>query len=240
MNNKPPKAFSSVPPPEPPPPQREEPTEDVMGELDDLASYYKDNQPKTAAEREEARTAYSNALEKFENHEIKHQYDEGRVPTFDSMTRAAEMVSKALIETGDAEAVAIGKLVSGSVNSIKRWSRKYVVAILKFRRSKLAHARMNDEERRASLEQSDADRRRIHNSLLESLSALTMMAEKGREYADYPEQIKEWSPTDEFPRGAADKPLIFSAAALRDRDLIRDWAIVADRVEEITKVLEAA
>lgn len=213
-----------------------EPTEDVLARLDNLAERYREHHPGTPEERAQARVILHTTLDKFENHEMKESYDEGRLPTFRSLERAASLISSALIDSGEAEATTLAKLLEGSTLHIKSWSRKYVASILRFRRASMARARMSDEEVRDSYIQADRDRRRIHDALLESLSAVTRLIEQAKDYIE-PIVVKKWRPGDRLPKGTADsEPVVFSSEAVANRDLIRDWAIVADRIEEINKI----
>src|SRR3989344_7976898 len=104
-------------------------------------------------------TLLHRALDRFENHEIKVMYDEGRVPTFESIARSTETAQVALERENDPEAAKIAKLLSGQSASIKRWCRQYVASLLRFRTSHIAFARMNDDERRDALERADQERR---------------------------------------------------------------------------------
>ena len=211
------------------------PTEDVLSDFSSTHDHYKDHAT-SPEEKIEAFKALHSSLEHFENQEMTHKYDEGRVPTFQSLEKAANEASAALLNEPDEEAQRMGKLLSERMNLIKKWSRRYVGSILRFRISKIAMMRMNDVEQREVFVAADADRRRIHDSLLEALTSLNALIEKGRDQADYPMPIV-WNPSDEIPSGTTwNASAIFSAQAITDRDLIRDWAIVADRVEEIRKL----
>jgi plasmid stabilization system protein ParE len=43
-----------------------------------------------------------------------------------------------------------------------------------------------------------------------------------------------WKPGANMPAGTAhEHPVMFAPEAIRDRDLIRDWAIIADGVEQL-------
>jgi len=210
-------------------------TEEVIG---DFAHIVEENRDSLAnpEERRHTFTLLHRTLDRFENHEIKVMYDEGRVPTFESIARSTETAQVALERENDPEAAKIAKLLSGQSASIKRWCRQYVASLLRFRTSHIAFARMNDDERRDALERADQERRRVHESLLQSLTTLDELLRKGTDYADYQTPLR-WQPPSPLPEGSAYRGLIiFGKEALADRDLIRDWAIVADRIEEIRKI----
>ena len=163
-------------------------------------------------------------------------YDEGRVPTFQSLELATDIARAALEKAGDPEADRIAKLLSERVRLVKQWSRRYVGSILRYRRSELARMRMNENEQRQEFFEADKDRRRIHDALLQTIGSMNELLKAGEEYAAYGRPA-EWVPGIPLPEGTAwEQAAIFSEKAIADRDLIRDWAIVADRVEEIKKL----
>ncbi|HVY54727.1 MAG TPA: hypothetical protein VHC46_03130, partial [Thermodesulfobacteriota bacterium] len=197
-----------------------EPTEQVVGEISDFIEEHKSGLH-SDEERKEAFTQLHKALDKFENHEMKRLYDEGRMPTFDSLHQAAAHAVEALAKVNDPDASRIARLLSGSIQSIKTWSRRYISALLRFRNSNLARLRMNTEEQRDAFTKADGDRRRIHDALLGSLASLNDLLKEADEYAEFSTPA-EWHPGDELPKNTArTADLIFSPKALADRDLIR-------------------
>ncbi len=214
------------------------PTEDVIGEIDDLVQHHRGNLH-DEADRQHAYEELHSALEKFDDNGVMRLYEEGRVPTFASLQAAAAKATEALrVVQDDSEAARIAKLLTGSVSSIKLWCRKYVAAILKFRNSKMAMLRMSGEEQREAFVQSDKQRRHIHDALLNSLATLLDLLREADDHVEFEQPIR-WKPGEELPEHTAEnRPVVFSAEALTDRDMIRDWAIVADQVEQIRKLLE--
>jgi hypothetical protein len=217
------------------PETRAAPTEEVVDEFAEIVENHRGNL-RDDNQRREAFTELHGVLDKFENHAVKLMYDEGRMPTFESIDRVAQSAARALAADNEPEAQRIAKLLQHHVTSVKRWCRQYVASLLRFRASKTAFLRMNDEERRDALGKADADRRRIHDALLGSLASLEDLLREGSEYTDIGQPIR-WNEKDQLQQGAANStPLMFSTKTLEDRDVIRDWAIVADRIEEIHKI----
>lgn len=177
-------------------------------------------------------------LERLEANDMLQKYEAGVVPTIESITKAAQEASAALLEDpDDAEAAKLAKLLEGSVSSIRSWSRRYVASLLKFHAAKSQFLRMSEMEQRDTLVDADKDRRRIHDALLNSLSVFNQQLFDAQGITTFA-SATEWVPGKDFPSGTADSaPMVFSKAAIADRNLIRDWAIAADLGEEIKKVL---
>ncbi|MDB5265468.1 MAG: hypothetical protein JWM39_181 [Parcubacteria group bacterium] len=177
-------------------------------------------------------------LDHLENAPMVGQYERGMIPTIDSLSEAARAASDPLeADPEDAEAVRIGKLIRGQAASIRTWCRRYVSSIIKFHTVKRQLLRMNDEERRNAFEHADGERRRVHESLLTSLRTFNSLLQEGKEYAEYKAAVV-WQPGSVLEEGTAThEAVIFSSKALDDRDLIKDWAIAADCVEEMKKII---
>lgn len=177
-------------------------------------------------------------LDQLEDAPMIGQYEKAMIPTIHSLTEASRIASAALeAQTDDEEAVRIGKLIRGQVGGIRTWSRRYVSTIIKFHTAKRRLVLMNDVERRNALEQADAERRRVHDSLLTCLRTFTALLKEGAEYAAYTAPLA-WSPGILLPEGtASEKAVIFSDSALTDRDLIKSWAIASDCVEEMRSII---
>src|SRR3989344_9515222 len=86
------------------------PTEEVMGDFAHIVEENRDSLTKPE-ERRHAFTLLHRTLDRFENHQIKVLYDEGRVPTFGSMERAMETARTALEREAEPEALSIAKLL---------------------------------------------------------------------------------------------------------------------------------
>jgi hypothetical protein len=177
-------------------------------------------------------------LDHLEEAPMVDQYERGMIPTIDSLTAAARSASDSLeVDPEDAEAVRIGKLLRGQAGSIRTWCRRYVGTIIKFHTMKRQLLRMNDEEQRDAFEAADRERRRVHESLLLSLRTFNTLLEEGKEYAEF-ESPLVWTKGSLLEAGSANSDaVIFSTQALADRDLVKSWAIAADCVEEMRKII---
>lgn len=179
-------------------------------------------------------------LERLSASPILEKYEAGMIPTLASLARAADEARAVLLEDADdEEAAKLARLLEGSVHSIKDWTRKYVASILRFHKTKSSYFRVQTKADEIHLmEEADKDRRRIHNALLSSLSAFNQQLEDAHGIDTFAPAI-EWVPGIDQPTGTADTmPLVFSKAAIADRDLIKNWAIAADLGEEIKKILK--
>jgi len=211
------------------------PTEEVLDEFEQEALSHKEDLT-TEDGRIKTFHALHEKLDRFENHEMKQLYDEGRLPTLESLEKAATLAQTSLSAKMEPEAERISKLLSGAVPAIRRWCRSYVASLVRFRRSRTAFLRMDAEEHREALRRADEDRRRIHNSLLESLAAFNQLIIEADDWTEFP-QPQQWSPGDQWPPDFSHERIAsFSKQALESRDLIRDWSIVADRIEQIHKL----
>src|SRR3989344_2344589 len=161
------------------------PTEDVLDEFEQEALSHKDELG-TEEGRVNTFHALHEKLDRFENHEMKHLYDEGRLPTLESLEKAATLAQASLSPETDPEAQRISKLMPGAVLAIRRLCRSYVASLVRFRRSRTAFLRMDAEEHREALRRADEDRRRIHNSLLESLAAFNQLIIEADDRAEFP------------------------------------------------------
>lgn len=177
-------------------------------------------------------------LDHLEEAPIVNQYERGMIPTIDSLSEAARAASDSLeANPEEIEAVRIGKLIRGQAASIRTWCRRYVSTIIKFHTMKRQMLRMDDQEKRDSFEQADAERRRVHEALLASLRTFNTLLEEGKDYAEYKSPLL-WQPGSLMEDGTAThEGVIFAPKALEDRDLIKSWAIAADCVEEMKKII---
>lgn len=191
-----------------------------------------------ADERESIAHTLHDKLEHLNAAEMLHMYEAGTVPTLDSMDRSAEIAISVLREDADdAEAVTHAKLIEGQVTQIRRWSRRYVETVVKFHTTRTAYMRMSDEEQRDMFVRADTERRRVHEALMASLTTFNNFLLKAQDLATFPSPI-EWKPGVSLSPGTSqEQTVVFSADAIRDRNLMRDWAIVADAVEQLRTVV---
>lgn len=164
-------------------------------------------------------------------------YEKGLLPTVTSMTEAARIASEALLaETEDGEAVRLGKLISGQVPSIRQWCRRYVSTIVKFHTAKQRSHGSSDAEKKYQLQLADEERRRVHNALLESLKNFSALLIQAEDFAIFRKPIM-WKPGVNLPEGITfAEPVVFDHVVMTDRDLVKNWAIALDCVEEMRKL----
>ena len=193
----------------------------------------------TSPEREVIAHTLHQKLEKLEKVEILHQYEQGVIPTIESLKRAADAAITILTEEADdTEALQHAKLIEGQTNNIRRWCRRYVESLILFHIRKSAFMRMNKTDQRDALEQADRDRRRIHDSLLASLTTFNILLTQTSDLVQFQMPI-EWKPGVELPEGTAhEHAVIFSPEAIQNRDLIREWSVIADSVEQLHMVVK--
>jgi hypothetical protein len=211
------------------------PTEDVLDAFGRAREEYSEP-PKDLTEKIDAYHALHNTLEYFENGEMIALYENGQVPTFESLQKAIDQTQEALQGVSDPEAQSISKLLIERITNMKTWARKYVTAVLRFKRAKERMIAEAGGDEREAFRRADEERRRIHDALLDALKTYNSLLQKATEFAEF-KQPAAWSQGMHLPENTAwNYAVIFSPNALADRDLIRDWAIVADRESEIKKL----
>jgi len=224
-------------PPASPPERRPTETEAVLADfrkscaLDEGHVY-------NAEERDAITHTLHDKLEQLNAAEMLHMYEAGTAPTLDSMNRAAEVAIDALREDPeDVEAVTHAKLIQGQAAQMHRWSRRYVETVVKFHTSRTAYARANDAELRDMLVRADTERRRVHEALMASLTTFNNFLLKAQDLVTFPAPIA-WKPGMSLAPGTSqEQAVVFSTDVIRDRQLMRDWAIVADAVEQLRIVV---
>ncbi len=181
-------------------------------------------------EREQFHSVLHKIAEQFRNQHLLQAYEQGTVPTFASMERAVEAVIEKLEEDKeDVEALKLSALLSQRVKEIRRWCSKYEQSLIIFHRQKKLvrfNEKMPDQFKRA-----DEDRRRTHDNLLQSIRSLDETLRAADEIEPLPYAIGRWEPGISVPAGYAhENPLVFSAhaASHEHRELIMDWALVAN------------
>lgn len=179
-------------------------------------------------------------LERLENPSIINQYENGTVPTLESLQEATTAAAQELeADPDDQEGVRMAKLLRGQVQSIRLWCRRYVGSVIAFHTLRRKHILLNSTDTKEDFFRADSERRRIHNALLDSLRTCTALIQQTAAHAGSATPIL-WEPTMTLPKGTASStPVAFSANTLEDRDLVKQWAIAADCVEEMKKVLGA-
>ncbi len=179
-------------------------------------------------------------LDNLEDANFINKYEEGTLPTIASINLSIEKAREALLTIpGDADAVRIEKLFQGQHGVIRNWCKRYVNTIITFHVKKNAWQLLNGTDQRDAFVQADEERRRVHNALLDSLTRLNGLFLDAAEYSDFVAP-PQWSKSTSLPPGSAlHSPLVFSPSVIADRDFIKGWAIAANSVEEIKRILES-
>ena len=159
-------------------------------------------------------------------------YSEGSIPTIETI---AEGIENALLQapqhTKDGpEAERITKMLSG----------RYVQSVITFNRqlSGAGQFRFSEEEKRNRLVDADKRRRRLHDSLLDTLRVTHKTLMDAVDLGILKENsFGVWAPgfdAQQLPGSFS----IFAPKAIDDRDLIRNWAIAADFAQTFAKLEE--
>jgi hypothetical protein len=169
-------------------------------------------------------------------------YEEGRVPTLQSMNRAVSEVLLHLEPFKDEpEIIAICKLLSQRVKEIRNWCLRYEQTVIVFHR-KLKKMRETGERDDAEMfKDADIERRRIHDNLMASIRSLDQSISSANEMEPLQHNIVRWQPGLSIPENFAnEQSFIFSerAATHDNRDLIRDWAIIANLEQKMEALRE--
>lgn len=194
--------------------------------------------PHTKEERISISHRLHENLDELNSAEMIHKYEDGTVPTYDSLSRAAETAIAALLaDQDDPEAARLAKLIEGQVQSIRTWCRRYVGTVIRFHRAKSTFFKMDGDEVRDALATSDAERRRVHDSLLSSLATFNELLSEAQAIEHFPKPLA-WRPGFDLPAGVAHThAAILAPEAIADRNLIKDWAIAADCIDQLKAVV---
>ena len=154
----------------------------------------------------------------------------------DAIAREIEMHKKEGVSEADLEEESkIEKILRGRSKAIGSGIRSYIRTILRFQQ--LARLRHGGRDVLKQFEETDHQRRRAHNALIESLTAFTKAIEEAKEIdllKDIP--VVEWQPGTQLPDGIENQIVVFSHRVLSDRNYIRDWAIVAELYERLKEI----
>ena len=189
-------------------------------------------------------------VENCECYPLFKQYIAGEVPTLERMfgnlkgplerARADLEAEKQAVGENDpivAEATKMLNLIGGREQQVRGAIQRYVHSVIRFNHLKKISAGGVRDITRQFVE-TDRARRQAHNSLIESLRVYTATAAKANEMGlfaendtDYP--FAKWTIGTDARNIPANKMAIFSESVLQNRDFIRDWAIVADFMEQL-------
>lgn len=133
------------------------------------------------------------------------------------------------------------KILSERPKEIKLATRRYVRTISKFFHVKKQQMRMSVDEFKDSFEKIDQERRNAHNGLIETLTIYTRTVNELKRYGALDGvEIEEWRPIDRFTdvSDTEGKVFVFAAEVLKNRDLVKDWAVSANMDEKLKQIEE--
>lgn len=181
--------------------------------------------------------------------EIQHlfeHYERHEVLTYDDIEKSLDIVLaslKAEIEAGDSdEEINRGfQILKERAKEIRLATRRYVQTIAKFHHIKRQQLRMEPEEFVAEFQKIDQIRRNAHDGLIDTLTTYTRTINELQRYGALDNiEIVEWRLADRFGDDSETegKAFVFSGDVLRNRDLVKDWAISAHMFEKLQQIEE--
>ncbi len=197
------------------------------------------------------------ALEGLHNN-VKHcecfplleQYVRGNIPTFERLFANLDLYLDELKEYTDSERAHTGeaseeakiaesfrKILAGRKIQIRDSVNRYVSSVIRFNQLKLLSAD-GARELKKQFENADHARRRAHNALIDSLAVYQtaikncQLEELGKDRFKH-FNFEEWTIGTDARKIGPEKTVVFSSTTLRNRDFIRDWAIVSDFIEQL-------
>ena len=188
------------------------------------------------------------AIEKSHSAPLFNDYEKGLVPTLEiiknSSVKAADSIASEILRSEKSgvspkdlvEEKSIEKLLRGREKSINAGVRSYIRSVLRFQTLKeRMHLERNMEKQ---FERADHERRRIHNALIESLQTFTKAIHDAQELDLLNKYtIIEWQPGLRLQH-QKDSIVVFSDRILKNRDWVRDWAVVAELYERLAEIEE--
>ena len=225
------------------------PTAELLATFDSLHTHVRSH-THNEQEREEAFGQLHSVAEQFENKAMLNAYEQGNIPSFESMNRAVDRIVEEVEKESngdfsDEEKVAIQR-IKGRVREIRSWCSRYVESLVTYhRKSKRMRETGGNEGAGARDEyvKADTDRRRIHENLLTSIRQLDESIKTIDDlFGSQIIRIQRWDPVNPTPTGyALENPLVFSGKAGTHsyRNLVRDWAIVANLEHKMNLIRQA-
>ena len=193
----------------------------------------------------ETLTKLHGEVERCECFPLLGQYAAGQIPTLERMfVPLKPIIEKARIEISAEVARGIPEndikdelkllaLLEGREQQVKESIRRYVSSVIRFHNLKRLSAG-GTRDMHKQFEDADHARRRAHNSLIESLSVYLAGANNAADQDLLKrDSFTTWhvgTDAREIPQG---KVVIFDSDVLKNRDFIRDYAVVADMAEQL-------
>jgi len=185
------------------------------------------------------RTVSGSLLEKYNNDELltMEMLKDGSTLAADALARGIEAEENAGTTDEDlVEEKRLEKLLRGRSQTIIAGIRSYINMVLRFQR--LNEQRFLGRDVLKQFEQTDHQRRRAHDALLESLQIYSNSVREAKNTGLLNEvPVVVWESEDSLKGDLPEeKVVIFSDAVLANRDYIKDWALVAEMSERLKKI----
>lgn len=173
--------------------------------------------------------------------QVFDEYEEGSVPTlermFGSLSERIEQADRALREEAERyseeeveEEVRVLSLLKGRERQVRTAVEMYVQSVIRFNTLKRLSYNGAREDKE-NFVRADQARRRLHNSLIESLRVYLKTAQEAERMGLFDDVRKEgsifalWDIGTDARSIASDRTLLFSEKALERREFVRDWAV---------------
>ena len=178
--------------------------------------------------------------------ELYEKYEKHQILTIEdielSVNTVMNALDKVLEEDGEDEYISERKaILSTRATEIERATRRYIRTISKFDTIKKQQFRMDVEEFKMAFQEADQVRRNAHNGLIEAVTVYTRSINELKEYGALDDiEVEEWRLGDMYMGDVIQegKVFVFSGEILRDRDLVRDWAVSANMCNTLHQLEE--
>ncbi|OGG52022.1 hypothetical protein A2704_00555 [Candidatus Kaiserbacteria bacterium RIFCSPHIGHO2_01_FULL_54_36b] len=190
-------------------------------------------------------------VESCECYPLFKKYASGEIPSLERMFGNMQPLLDELKRSVDAEAARVAQgepddilkeeksiygLLAGREQQVRGAIQRYVTSVIRFKnlqRISAGGARDVSEQ----FVEADHARRRAHETLIEALRVYTAQVKLALEngYADSYKHFnfEFWRPGTDARDASTKNSLVFAPEVLGNRDFIRDWAIVADFVNQL-------
>lgn len=219
-----------------------EQVEDVVVALNDALQHCKANPDDMSCDCDAlhsriCHTEVKLLFEHYEKHEVLTHSDIEQ-----SINLVLAKLEEELKDDPEDEEIASGhQLLKERAREIKSATNRYIRTISKFFHIRKQQFRMTPDEFKDEFQKIDQIRRTAHNGLIETLTIYTKTVNGLKRYGALDGlEIEEWRVTDRFsdPADTEGKVLVFSAEVLKNRDLVKDWAVSAFMNEKLLQLEE--
>ncbi len=206
-------------------------------------------QPGSPKPDEETLSVLHGDIEGCESYPLLQKYVSGELPTLKKMFDALKPFlsefykeienERIRVSQGSSDAILktierIYGLLSGREQQVRAAIQRYVNSVVRFRHLEKLSAG-GGRDLTEQFVKADHARRRAHDSLIESFKVhgAQVRALLNEGFGDESLPFVQWNSSDDARKFGVGKCVYFSEEVLRNRDFIRDWAIVADFAEQL-------